>query len=203
MKNFNLGALAILLLLSVNEGSQAKNLLDFFGKDLPEIEDNQKNELKPQSYSVIGAYSLIPHGRTKFQPSSAKMSKPESQYLDDIFYISDLIVAEKVDLQIKHRQGKKIDLHNYTVLIHSLNDLDVPDRLEEIRDLILESALDQRLYFIELQESGKKFNSGDKLVQSSSHKLRKAYSILMSKYPKENKHNKKAFFDHLCAMDFI
>ncbi|NIP39793.1 MAG: hypothetical protein GWO07_16190 [Candidatus Dadabacteria bacterium] len=41
------------------------------------------------------------------------------------------------------------------------------------------------------------------LVHSSSNKLKRAYSILMKKCPKENGHNRQAFFDDLCALDFI
>jgi hypothetical protein len=41
------------------------------------------------------------------------------------------------------------------------------------------------------------------LVASSSGKLRRAYGELLTLFPQEDAHNKAAFFDYLCAMDFI
>ena len=41
------------------------------------------------------------------------------------------------------------------------------------------------------------------LVRSSSSKLIQAYNHLMQSYPKESPHNRQAFFDHLCALDFL
>ena len=41
------------------------------------------------------------------------------------------------------------------------------------------------------------------LVVGASHKLIKAYQILMQVYPRETAQNKQAFFDYLCALDFL
>ena len=41
------------------------------------------------------------------------------------------------------------------------------------------------------------------LVRSSSNQLIQAYDYLMQSYPQESPHNRQAFFDHLCALDFI
>lgn len=172
-------------------------------KELPTIEETHTGRLKKQSYSVPGAYGLIPHGRTKFRSKEAQMSIAEAEYLKHIFHISDQIVVERVDLQIKHRQEKPIDLHNYTVLIHALNDLDAPKNLDDIKTLILNSAIEQRSYFMELKKTGNSFDARSSLVKTSSLALRKAYGMLMKQYPEETQHNIKAFFDHLCAMDFI
>ena len=40
-------------------------------------------------------------------------------------------------------------------------------------------------------------------VRSSSANLQGAYSDLMRLYSSENATNKQAFFDYLCALDFI
>ena len=47
------------------------------------------------------------------------------------------------------------------------------------------------------------FDANAPLVQSSHNKLMKAYQLLNVQFPKEHAHNKAAFFDHLCALDFI
>jgi hypothetical protein len=44
---------------------------------------------------------------------------------------------------------------------------------------------------------------GHPLVASSSGKLHRAYGDLLALFPQEDAHNKAAFFDYLCAMDFI
>jgi len=41
------------------------------------------------------------------------------------------------------------------------------------------------------------------LVASSSGKLHRAYAELLALFPQEDAHNKAAFFDYLCALDFI
>ncbi|MCP4488040.1 MAG: hypothetical protein GY820_12070 [Gammaproteobacteria bacterium] len=41
------------------------------------------------------------------------------------------------------------------------------------------------------------------LVKSSSQHLIAAHSLLKQLYPQETKHNQQAFFDYLCALDFI
>ena len=41
------------------------------------------------------------------------------------------------------------------------------------------------------------------LIQSSHLKLQSAYTQLMLIFPHEDDYNQKAFYNHLCALDFI
>ncbi len=43
----------------------------------------------------------------------------------------------------------------------------------------------------------------DPLVTGASQKLIKAYQVLIQAYPQEPPQNRQAFFDYLCALDFI
>jgi hypothetical protein len=70
--------------------------------------------------------------------------------------------------------------------------------------LVVEALVDQRSYFDEA--ASRQSTAGlaqNARVQRASQKLKSAYSILMRLYTEESKSNKNAFFDHLCALDFI
>ena len=43
----------------------------------------------------------------------------------------------------------------------------------------------------------------DIAVKDISRKLQRAYALLAQQFPGETLHNKSAFYDHLCALDFI
>jgi hypothetical protein len=93
---------------------------------------------------------------------------------------------------------------NYEQLIANIGALSAPDRLEPVKRLVGTAIEEQARYFSSLDQSKKlSFNARDKLVQSSHAKLVNAYNLLMAQYPQESAHNNKAFFDHLCALDFI
>jgi hypothetical protein len=73
-----------------------------------------------------------------------------------------------------------------------------------VKSLVASAVTEQRQYFSRLDPTTKlKFNARDPLVQSSHRKLIAAYQLLMSQYRGEDSHNKKVFFDHLRALDFI
>jgi hypothetical protein len=85
-----------------------------------------------------------------------------------------------------------------------MDSLVAPSDLGAVKDLITSAVKEQQRYFAVLDSHRKlEFDAGNRFVQSSHGKLIHAYRLLMSRYPQENAHNKKAFFDHLCALDFI
>ena len=71
--------------------------------------------------------------------------------------------------------------------------------------LIFDAISEQRRYLKAWQDSGnpRYFDAQAPLVRSSHGKLIAAYNHLMRLFGEENPHNKQAFFDHLCALDFI
>jgi len=154
-----------------------------------------------QSMTVDQAYHAIPHQRTRFDPSPAAMVANEKQFLDSFFGLTDLAVAERVGLQMAIARGAAAR-DNYDAILARLAALTAPAKLAKARQLVSEAVKEQREYLRHLR-AGATFDANAPLVQSSHDKLIAAYGELMRIYPSENAHNKKAFFDHLCALDFI
>lgn len=150
-----------------------------------------------QAMTVDDAYQAIPHARTRFDAAAAKMPEEERRFLDAFFALTDLAVAERVI-----QQAGKGQEDNYAVILGKLAALDVPGNMAHAHKMVTEAVQEQRDY-LRMLKAGQVFNAAHALVQSSHAKLISAYNALMSAYPSENGHNKQAFFDHLCALDFI
>jgi hypothetical protein len=153
-----------------------------------------------QTMSVDEAYKAIPHNKTRFDPSTAGMEKDEKAFLDTFFGLSDLAVAERVETQAA-LSTKRPMTDNYDEILRRLKSLVVPGKLKTAHRLVTEAVEEQRQYLVTLKD-GAAFDANAPLVESSHQKLVQAYGELMRAYPAENAHNQRAFFDHLCALDF-
>jgi hypothetical protein len=135
------------------------------------------------------------------------MSVQERMYLSKVFGLTDLATVERVSMLIwLTSEGKAGELAiNYSNILSRLGELNPPAGLANFHKLIIESIEEQRKALVKWKNSSFDYSKlqNEILVRSSSAKLKRAYSILMKKYPKEGNHNKQAFFDHLCALDFI
>lgn len=165
-----------------------------------------RNPTIAMSMSVEDAYRAIPHHQTTFAPNRASMSTDERRFIESMFKLTDIAVAERVQslhfFQTQGQQGSPP--RNYPTLLARLNALSTPQALSEVKSLITSAVTEQQHYFLEADTGSKlDFDAHNPLVQSSHRKLIAAYQLLMSRYPSEDAHNKKAFFDHLCALDFI
>ena len=105
-----------------------------------------------------------------------------------------------------------VDMPHYSVIYNSLlsriRELRPSEKAIPAQKLIVEAIEEQHLFFkkwMNADENSVDFRQyhKNKLVRSAHKKLLKAYNILMSAYPKETAHNRQAFFDHLCALDFL
>ena len=160
-----------------------------------------------QSMAVGDAYRAIPHQRTPFDPSVARMDISDARYLDTLFALTDLAMVERVQTQLRLQSGSRdggAD-ENYVKILAHLDSIESPQRLERVRSLIRNAIDEQRRYLAMWRESGDTgyFSPAAPLVRSSSGKLIAAYNDLMALYAQEGAHNRQAFFDHLCALDFI
>ena len=156
--------------------------------------------------AIAAAYRAIPHRRTIFDRDAARMSAREKTYLHAFFHIVDLAMVERVRmarwLSSGGRQGKAAS--GYEVILEALRELDPPRSLREVQKLVAGAIEEQRACLDEWKRSGKSgFPRRSPRVQSSSSKLRRAYSLLMKAFPREGQNSKRAFFDYLCALDFI
>ncbi len=158
--------------------------------------------------SVEEAYQAIPHRQTTFSPEQARMDEGEKQYLKECFGVVDQAVLARVGalqyFQNGGRDGLKPDDYQSRMdtLTQRLEALQPPAKLQNYHKMVLQALRDQQGYFRKIEKT-MRFDSSDPLVQSSHENLSKAYTVLMVGYPMESQHNKDAFFDHLCALDFI
>ena len=166
--------------------------------------------------SVDEAYKAIPHRQTTFDRSTSKVSARDSIYLRKMFTITDQAMAARVAQlsTLYYFKGGDTGITRYNKkvnkLIDQLESLSPPRFLKKHHRLILESIQEQKQFFNEWSNASdsekKSFRNTlarHPLVQSSHHKLFAAYDELMRNFPEENRHNKQAFFDHLCALDFL
>lgn len=167
--------------------------------------------------SVDEAYQAIPHRQTTFNLDASNATARDKIFLSKVFSITDKAMTARVEhlrsLYYYEGHGETGNsLYNRKVdpLIQQLKALSPPAPLRRHYQLVLESIQEQKQFFKEWAEAPnskkktlKKNYSRHPLVQSSHHKLIAAYGELMRLFPQENKHNKQAFFDHLCALDFL
>jgi hypothetical protein len=156
--------------------------------------------------SVEDAYRAIPHRRTVFDVGTARMSSEEREYLRQLFELVDLGIVERVGTLgwLKSKGGHEPSPEGYDRVVSQLKALSVPARLGSVHRLVSEAMVEQRAALAEWRKTAVPADlAGHPLVASSRGKLRRAYGELLALFPQEDGHNKAAFFDYLCAMDFI
>ncbi len=164
--------------------------------------------------SVEEAYRAIPHHRTVFDASGARMENVERIFLEQFFSLVDSAIVQRVEmLSYLQSGGQRGQVWRKSgSLFNDLNALNVPPTLRPVYGLVSEAITEQRKYLDEWYQAftdGKPYtyrfrdNPNHSLVTSSSQKLHQAYDGLMKLYPQESDQNKAAFFDYLCALDFI
>ena len=117
-----------------------------------------------------------------------------------------LRVATQSWLATGGKSGEPLDRYRARMeaLEARLRALASPRSVVEARYLVLAALADQRAYFEIWQgEKDGRASRNESLVQSSHSRLVQAYNVLMSRFPHEGAGNRDAFFDHLCALDFI
>lgn len=145
--------------------------------------------------TVEEAYAAVPHKRTLYMTGQSRLSAANSDYLQQLFTLTD----EALILRIRFMRGER-DEYLYEDVLAQLKQLQAPAIAQAAHKLIIRAITQQFHYFKapDLNNSKQK----RKLMQSSHRLLIAAYNELMKKLP-DSKHNKKAYFDHLCALDFI
>ncbi len=164
--------------------------------------------------TIEEAYRAIPHGKTDFAIKESKLDQASKMFLKQMFGLVNSAIVQRVQtLQWFGSDGKKGNsFQEYSVNIayiqQAMGQLVEPPSLKGVKLLVVQAIDDQSNYFRKWDASVRKgepyqFNSGDPFVQSSHHNLINAYNQLMRMFSVESEVNKKAFFNHLCALDFI
>ncbi len=150
-----------------------------------------------QALSVQQAYDAIPHARTTYDVTQANNAAANTKYLHQLFTIVDQLVVARVEgLQGTIVKGR------YAQLIDQLAKLTPPKADKPAQQLIIKAVTTHEAYF---KHYAKKASRQQlfQLQKASSRQLIRAYQLLMQNHAQETTHNKKSFFDHLCALDFL
>lgn len=164
--------------------------------------------------SVEQAYKSIPHAQTNFNVSASAIEPLEALFLQSFFTLVNRAIVERVQtlrwLQTNGAKGSDIEhyMKNISVIIHDFERMHVPKSLESPYQLVLNAVKQQAQYFQNWSEKmhqgkGYRFNRSDPAISQSHSQLIQAYNLLMNTFKQEQRNNKQAFFDHLCALDFI
>lgn len=165
--------------------------------------------------SVDKAYESIPHKRTTYSASGARISRTEGEYLEQLFALTDQMTAARVAAltQLYYgRGGMSVEAYNsaYDTAMDGFNMLQPPSAAAKAHEQIVTAISEQHTFINHWGSSGgaqneqmKKSYGRHGLVQSSHKRLLAAYGILMRAYGHDSAHNKTSFYDHLCALDFI
>ena len=152
---------------------------------------------------VDQAYRSIPHQRTVFELQQSTIPATEARQVAKLLSLVEKAMVERVDAMVNGAE-KTGYFSQIVSILWQIDQLRVPKRVQAARDHV-HQAVQQHRAFFELQNvTGNQAEaSRQQLVQSSSSHLISAYQRLKQSYPEETKHNQQAFYDYLCALDFI
>lgn len=163
--------------------------------------------------SVEEAYKAIPHRRTAMDFAASNLPAEERLYLEVAFHLIDQSVRLRVTAYQKFSQGETGNaglIADMGRIIEFLQTHEPPANLSGYHKQLVKALAEQRAFFEEWSAHATQFQYGSPnrlaahpKVQGASNALRAAYAVLMQQYSGENDHNKQAFFDYHCALDFI
>ena len=163
--------------------------------------------------TVEEAYQAIPHKRTVFDTKASTLSTLQADALQQLFDLADRGIVLRVQgLRTLHSTSSSGDhsvLLGYRSLASSVTSLRVPAEIESARNLVLQSLQLHQQYFatqFHTKQSGGKPDTAlrqNRDVTQASQKLIAAYGSLIKAFPNETALNRQAFYDYLCALDFL
>jgi len=130
---------------------------------------------------AIEAHATARYVRTVFDRRAALMPADEADGLVRLFALVDRAIVARVT-----KTG-------YEPLLAELRALALPARLQPVQRLVGEAVVAERAYL----------DGEASAVHTASARLHEAYGQLMRLYPEEGAQNRDAFFDYLCALDFL
>ena len=148
--------------------------------------------------SVEEAYRLIPHWQTAFQVTSARMAAHDRSYLEAFFKAIDQAIVAKVSSRSKTPVAQA-----YVPVWRAWAQLNPPAALVATQDKVRAAIVDQQAFLLAMERNQTGWDMNHSKVRSASGKLQAAYGDLIRMYPNEDGTNKQAFFDYLCALDFL
>jgi hypothetical protein len=157
------------------------------------------------------AYAAIPHQRTTFDARTSKLPPAQAESLQRLFALSDEGVVLRVQGMQAQRSRNAAELARvlqaYDALIGKLGAQHFAAEIAPARDLVVKALLGQKRFIATKPAGGLQFERKDLAmtpdVKQASGNLHQAYGLLMKAFPGESARNKAAFFDDLCALDYL
>jgi hypothetical protein len=116
------------------------------------------------------------------------------------------VMADKA-LTNKNSDSMTQTLEQYTSVLKTLLSLDTPAEIKPAQTLIISAIEKHQAHFTQKQMAalgGKVHDTNQSPeITSASADLQHAYSLLIKAFPQETAENKAAFYDYLCALDFL
>ncbi len=167
--------------------------------------------LPADAMSPDDAYSAIPHRRTLYEPPRSTAAPEKARELGRLFTFTDEGVVLRVQGMRAHRERNAGEVRNllqrYDALISRLAAEKFGPEVTPARDLIVEGVRMHRKFLASRPAGGMTFVRNELRsapdVMQASQRLIRAYQVLMVAFPKEAKQNQTAFYDHLCALDYL
>lgn len=168
--------------------------------------------------TIDEAYQSIPHKRTPYNTQESTLSFPEREFLSRFFTLSDQALVERVTTLTAFRAGDRRRFITYEAnvsrILAELRSLPEPTSARGFVTMLSEAIQQQRLFFQKWDTAlaeqrpfafpkGTAISGIDPNVSKASAELRRLYADLMARYGAEHVQNREAFYQHLCALDFL
>ena len=145
--------------------------------------------------------------RTDFQVFRSRMPREVAWYLERVFALTDAAAVEWRAAVSALSEGRRPFLmdENYGAIMSRLKALETPEGLLPFEAMVAEAVDAQRRYLRDWEAAGRPdfhdWNHG--LLDLVNARLSAAYAFLMQRFPEEDRHNQRAFRDHLTVHDFF
>lgn len=167
--------------------------------------------------TIEQAYLAIPHKRTQFDLKQSTLPDAEKAYLDHFFFVTDLALQKRMMmLHYFKKEQEQFYLKTYNTeignMIATFNLIPPPtEQLKKATDTLKTALRQQQKFFNDWADAKdtdkyrrlQKNYKSELMVISSHNSIMSIYTLLSETYPEEAEHNKKAFYDHLYALDLI
>ena len=106
---------------------------------------------------------------------------------------------------IQSKTPKPIRLENYDQILKRLMAVSVPSGLDYFHHQVVAAIIEEKQYYqgLQAQPSVSAVSQWHPLIRRPHRRLMASYQFLAERYPQESRSNQQAFFEHLCALDFI
>jgi len=152
-----------------------------------------------------------------FDPRATAMERSEADFIERLFeLVDDVVEANRgVARWFVSERGEGLHFEDYRAVIdevlEGIESLRAPERLEEVRALLVVAVRGQRDFFADWYvalEEGRPFDSQltsefgyHEGLHTSQRKLLDAYGRLLALFPREGDGNRRSFHHQLCRLD--